>query len=138
MMSQNEKKERYETMLEALTHEMGGEYMDRLTNMRNGAHREPRRAGIEAGGDYVALEYVNDQGATWNELDHKTQAALNVAGLEYAQLMQDHLDISDVSIGSFGLSLESGHWWLTAARCWLYELTGELEWLPVLGSVGAY
>ena len=124
----------YRAMVEALTLERGGEYLDRLERMREGQSRDWTDGEIEEGGEYVGLESISDPGAYWNELEPVVQAALNVAGLEFAMLMQDEMDITDLCIGSFHLSIESGHWWLIAARCWLYELTGELDWRKVCDS----
>jgi hypothetical protein len=118
-MNEEELKEKYDILVEALTNEMGGEYLRRLTDMRE-----------ELG--YTGLEYVHDPGLEWDELSKETRAALNVAGLEYGMVMQDELDITDLTIGSFQLSIESGHWWLTAARCYLYELTGQMDWRKVI------
>ena len=127
-------KNEYEEWLEAIQTEMGGEYYDRLVRMRAGQSRDWTDGEVEEGGEYVGLESISDPGAHWNELDPRVQAALNVAGLEYAMVMQNEMDITDLVIGSMCLSIESGHWWLKAAYLYLYELTGEMDYRRVLGD----
>ena len=132
-MNEKELKEKYDMMVEALTNDMDGEYLQRLTDMREEQHRDHQTGDRNSwSGNYVGLEHIHDPGHLWYELSKETKAALNVAGLEYGMVMQDELDITDLSIGSFTLSIESGHWWLTAARCYLYELTGQMDWRKVI------
>ena len=76
----------------------------------------------------VWLKDAHDVGVEWSELDEFTQAMLTNMMLESAMVIGSFMDISDLWVGEYCMSLESGGWSWMAARTWLWGLCGSDDW----------
>tara|TARA_R110000824_G_scaffold166974_1_gene343756 strand:- start:193 stop:774 length:582 start_codon:yes stop_codon:yes gene_type:complete len=92
------------------------------------AQHEPPYRVIGKTVKWCSPKDAHDVGIPWSELPELTQAMLTVAVLESAMVISSFMDISDLNVGEYCLSIESGGWSWMAARTWLWTLCGSDDW----------